>query len=60
MEFSYFPEMYQDELLYSACARYQRNIGSKVQNLIFKIYLAFVLAVQLQTSQVIFLTFVTS
>ena len=31
MEFSYFPEMYQDELLYSACARYQRNIGSKVQ-----------------------------
>lgn len=31
MGFSYFPEMYQDELLYSACARYQRNIGSKVQ-----------------------------
>jgi hypothetical protein len=31
MENSYFPELYPDELLYSACARYQSNIGSHAQ-----------------------------
>ncbi|CAH1057605.1 TnsD family Tn7-like transposition protein [Paenibacillus pseudetheri] len=33
MEYSYFPELYPDELLYSACARYQMNIGKPAQKL---------------------------
>jgi hypothetical protein len=31
MEYGYFPELYPDELLYSACARYQINIGGSNQ-----------------------------
>jgi len=31
MSFGYFPELYPDELLYSACARYQSHLGSRNQ-----------------------------